>query len=91
MASNRRKLAAKELRTTSPDESAHVLPENSALDAVIAIAEERNGYLERMREALLSGDDVQLKLYARKLCGLPSEPQPETQQSTKPTIKRKRT
>jgi hypothetical protein len=58
-------------RPTSPEESEHVLPENSALDAVVAIAKERNGYLERMREALLSGDDVQLKFYARKLCGLP--------------------
>lgn len=58
------------------------------LDAAIEIAEEIRGWLGKLKEALLSEDDVQLKLYARKLCGLPSEPQPETQ---KPTIKRKRT
>lgn len=63
------------------------LQAGASLEAVIQIAEEREGYLLKMKDALVSEDDVQLKLYARKLCGLPSEPQ----QTQKPTIKRKRT
>jgi hypothetical protein len=82
MANNRRKLAAKDLRPRPPNESAHILLENSEVDAVIAIAKERNGYVERMREALLSGDDVQLKIYARKLCGLSPESVPATATKT---------
>lgn len=82
MAGNRNKIAASKVSHPSPDESAHVLP-GSELDALIDIANERTGYLEQMRAAMLSGDDVQLKLYARKLCGLSSESQPE------PSAKRK--
>jgi hypothetical protein len=57
---------------------------DTSLDAVVQIAEERAGYLEKMRAALLSNDDAQLKLYARKLCGLPPESTPS------PLAKRKK-
>jgi hypothetical protein len=62
-----------------PDESPSHLP----LDALITIAEERKGYVEQMRSALISGDDVQLKLYARKLCGMP----PESELALPPKLK----
>jgi hypothetical protein len=43
--------------------------ETGVLSVIETIARERLGYLEQMRAALKSGDDVQLKHYASKLCG----------------------
>jgi hypothetical protein len=40
------------------------------LDAVIAIAAERSGYLTGIKSALESGNDTNLKYFARKLCGM---------------------
>jgi hypothetical protein len=74
MAINRSNIRPNEV--SPADESAHVLPENSELDTVMAIAKERSEYLLKMKEALLSGDDEQLKVYARKLCGLAPESSP---------------
>jgi hypothetical protein len=54
------------------------------LDAVIAISNEIHGWLGKLKEALLSGDDEQLKIYARRLCGLP----PESPAPPKPKGKR---
>lgn len=47
------------------------------LDSIIAIAEERRrGYLNRLRDALESGDECGVYFYARRLCGLPEPPTP---------------
>lgn len=43
---------------------------SDSLGALTAIAEERRGYILRMKEALTSGDNKQLVIYARRLCGL---------------------
>jgi hypothetical protein len=72
MASNRHKAKPKALK--QPLEEFPL--GTGVLDAVIEIANERNGYLAKMKEPLLSNDDAQLKFYASKLCGIPPESTP---------------
>jgi hypothetical protein len=49
------------------------LPDNSPLAAIIRVAEERIEYVAHLSEALGSGDIEELKLYARKLCGMSTQ------------------
>jgi hypothetical protein len=58
-------------KITSPFDPTKAATESAPeLDAIIQIAEERQGYLTNMRAALLAGDNAQVTYWACRLCGL---------------------
>ena len=43
------------------------------LNQALLVAKQRNHILERLKQALLMGDDEKIKHYASQLCGLTNE------------------
>jgi hypothetical protein len=85
-------MAKKTVRIVSPDDLASALRENVpfSFDAIAAIGEERREYLAQMKQALESDNIDQLKVYARRLCGMPPDPtRTEGQRSGKTKTKKK--